>query len=911
MSGGGNVVITMGNGGTVEYSHATYTCVSGEGCGIENGRVTAGTIRVSEPSAAENPTPIPTATATATRTPTPTPKSTPSPTFTATPEPTSRPTATPVRPGKFSEFNGAGAAAWQRMHESGQIVACYEGLALPRDRFCLSEGFRFSADYSEILDAKFLVAHLPDGDALVLQGNTTSRAGGDIRLGWIIYEDRVITHLEFDASQTSPPAATETPSPTATPTRAQSDPDRAVLIALYHSTGGANWDANTNWLSDRPIGEWLGVTTDSNGRVIRLLLPNYNLTGEIPPELGGLSNLTVLVFQNNQLTGEIPPELGDLTNLIYLFLDGNQLTGEIPPELGGLSALEELYLGENRLTGEIPLELGDLSNLQRLSLYTNQLTGEIPPELGDLTNLIYLFLDGNQLTGEIPPELGGLSNLTELFLGENRLTGEIPLELGDLSNLQRLSLYTNQLTGEIPPELGRLTYLTELSLEVNRLEGQLPSELGKLTSLTVLRLGWNQLTGDIPRELAKLTKLTELDFRYNLISEISPLSGLPMLQEVLLRDNHITDVAPLASNPGLGEGDLVDVRKNPLSDVSIDTHIPALKARGVNVSFDEFLVFTEPQIYNDNVFILPVSGDIAKPDVPLREYAARFYEHFNDEFDFLMFVPSLGQGEAEGWEERGAFYASVRNDVQGIGSSVFSDDSWGSVENLQGVIYFVTYATYDSGRSILSDGTPQHELLHRWANFVAPTGFGAHWGFSSADGYLGGFDIANLVDHGNGRYTAGNFQTTGWSWKEGPDSHIELYLAGFIPPEEVPDLWVAEDGEWLLDQDGDRVLAENGYPIFTASRVRIYSIDDIIAEHGARVPDASNAQKDFRAAVILLVDENHPATRERLQRLSADVAWFSHPDAVEADQDNFYESTGGRGTITMGGLSQFLKGDQP
>ena len=77
--GGGNVVITMSNGGTVEYSHATYTCVSGEGCGIENGRVTAGTIRVADPSNVENPTPIPTAAATPrpTATPAPTPSPTP------------------------------------------------------------------------------------------------------------------------------------------------------------------------------------------------------------------------------------------------------------------------------------------------------------------------------------------------------------------------------------------------------------------------------------------------------------------------------------------------------------------------------------------------------------------------------------------------------------------------------------------------------------------------------------------------------------------------------------------------------------------------------------------------------------------------------------------------------------------
>ena len=89
-------------------------------------------------------------------------------------------------------------------------------------------------------------------------------------------------------------APTATSRPTATPTRAQSASDRAVLVAFYHSTGGASWDANANWLSGRPIGEWRGVTTDSNGRVIELGLPGNNLTGTLPPELGRLSNLTRL-----------------------------------------------------------------------------------------------------------------------------------------------------------------------------------------------------------------------------------------------------------------------------------------------------------------------------------------------------------------------------------------------------------------------------------------------------------------------------------------------------------------------------------------------------------------------------------------------------------------------------------------
>ena len=40
---------------------------------------------------------------------------------------------------------------------------------------------------------------------------------------------------------------------------------------------------------------------------------------------------------------------------MFLLLGGNQLTGEIPPELGNLTQLQNLDLRQNQLTGEIPV----------------------------------------------------------------------------------------------------------------------------------------------------------------------------------------------------------------------------------------------------------------------------------------------------------------------------------------------------------------------------------------------------------------------------------------------------------------------------------------------------------------------------------------------------------------------------
>ena len=264
---------------------------------------------------------------------------------------------------------------------------------------------------------------------------------------------------------------------------------RAALVTLYEATDGANWSKNTNWLSDAPLGEWYGVTTDDDGRVVELIL------------------------SQNQLSGEMPAVLGRLTDLEWLSLWGNQLQGEIPPTIGSLDNVHTLSLWANQLRGSIPAELGDMASLEWVALGINELTGEIPPELGNLTNLVWLGFWANQLSGAIPPELGSLTNLTRPDLDHNRLSGAIPPELGNLVNLRMLYLRENYLSGAIPAELGTLTSLTVLGLDENLLTGEIPAELGNLANLRTLLLAGNQLTGCIPDGLQAVpdSDLPELD----------------------------------------------------------------------------------------------------------------------------------------------------------------------------------------------------------------------------------------------------------------------------------------------------------------------------------------------------------------------------------------------------------------
>ena len=389
-----------------------------------------------------------------------------------------------------------------------------------------------------------------------------------------------------------------------------------LLEALDTLTGGVT----LNWATDVSIAEWEGITVgETSKRVTRLDLPDKELTGEIPSQLGSLPKLEWLDLARNRLTGVIPAELGGLSNLEGLFLSGNQLMGCISDELrdlpsndfadvslqfcsehpclsegavtdannpGLMSDCATLLAARDTLVGTATLNWvaatpitqwdgvtvdGTPQRVTELIFNDWGLGGEIPKELGTLTGLQQLSLWKNQLTGEIPTELGDLSNLRELSLSSNQLTGEIPAELGDLSNLRSLSLSSNQLTGDISSELGRLATLTELYLSSNKLTGEIPTELGDLSNLRELSLSSNQLEGELPTELGDLSNLRTLNLSSNQLTGDIPseLGRLATLTGLYLSSNQLTGEIPTEL------GDLSDLRVLNLSHNQLTGEIPA------------------------------------------------------------------------------------------------------------------------------------------------------------------------------------------------------------------------------------------------------------------------------------------------------------------------------------------------
>ena len=254
------------------------------------------------------------------------------------------------------------------------------------------------------------------------------------------------------------------------------------------------------------------------------------------------------------------------------------------------------------------------------------------------TNLTSLNLNANIISNI--SALSGLTKLTTLELGStifNPIDGvEIVVITGDST-----FIIGNAISNLTP--LSGLTKLTTLDLSFNVVSDI--SALSGLTELTTLKLGnysrhavLNSMIVDARRSGAAAGRQNMATGRwtsrypgypgynsgYNTISNISVLSGLTKLTQLSLEANIISDISPLVSNTGLGTGDTVDLRYNPLSYASLYTHIPALKARGVTVEFTNRVPTTLTKVSGDaqiglpstalaNPFIVVVKDDATTP----------------------------------------------------------------------------------------------------------------------------------------------------------------------------------------------------------------------------------------------------------------------------------------------------------
>ena len=261
--------------------------------------------------------------------------------------------------------------------------------------------------------------------------------------------------------------------------------ERRALIEFYEALGGPDWIERDFWASDRPVGEWHGVTTDADGYV------------------------TVLTIYDNNLIGPMSAAICRLERLHTMHLSFNKISGAMPDKLGDCRALKNFWVKGNKITGQLPAGVAVLPELEYLDLHANEMSGPLPT-VWNTPKLKIVRAEDNRISGELPGQLLRQPLLEEFFIHNNELAGSIPTSLNP--NLRAVLLANNKLTGTIPAEFGKLKKLTDLRLNRNQLSGSIPDFSGA-TALQVLRLDYNRLVGPIPDGLAK--RLMVFDASHN------------------------------------------------------------------------------------------------------------------------------------------------------------------------------------------------------------------------------------------------------------------------------------------------------------------------------------------------------------------------------------------------------------
>ena len=315
----------------------------------------------------------------------------------------------------------------------------------------------------------------------------------------------------------------------------------------------------------------------------------------------------------------------------------------------------------------------------------------------------------------------------------------------------------------------------------------------------------------------------------------------------------------------------------------------------------------------DNFIVVEISRDILdNRRVGFRAIAHTLYQKYEDVFDVIVMLFNVS-AEKYQWHDVGyGWNRIVRNSVSGDAvKDLDIGRRFGSGHTLKGIIGLTR-------KEYIMEGPMLHEFMHLWVWTieVIPTLKKFHWGFSSVNGQLGGFDESTLVYEGDNVYREQHKVLAG----ERIYSPLELYLAGWIEAAEVPPILVAENATWNTTSS-----IEDHFETFIASGFDTITIDDIIKKIGVRDPGVEQSQKHFRVATILLVNNEFPFVQEDLDLVESQLKLFSSKKAVSGRKGrvstirpSFWEATGGRASVstdmnnalksnTNSGFSQNLK----
>ena len=336
-------------------------------------------------------------------------------------------------------------------------------------------------------------------------------------------------------------------------------------------------DMRTLELSDNAVADIAALT-----EFVRLQV--LSLDGNRIEDVSALANMPDMVSLelSDNAVADIAA-LSELVRLSTLSLDGNRI--EDLSALADMTALRRLHLQRNDVNDLTPLS--ELPRLSSLNLDTNAIVDVTP--LAEMSSVRGLDVSYNEIV-DIGPLVNGAIFAAGVARGKRIETYGNPLdsasEDGHIPTLRSRGVYVGygvDTRGGTDLEIVDPT-LRALVGEAGAggpvfVDDEARHQVGWIRVLRIHGRGIRSLSG-----LEGAEGMQTLHAASNLISDISPLADLVNVKELDLRDNRISDISPLVDGEALSAGDWLALGGNPLSEESLNTHVPALLERGVEVS---------------------------------------------------------------------------------------------------------------------------------------------------------------------------------------------------------------------------------------------------------------------------------------------------------------------------------------
>ncbi|KAI5422863.1 hypothetical protein KIW84_046044 [Lathyrus oleraceus] len=148
------------------------------------------------------------------------------------------------------------------------------------------------------------------------------------------------------------------------------------------------------------------------------------------------SNKPDITNSNNNVTCDCSVSGDNFCHVIWMELWNNQMSGNLPPELGNLTQIQTLGISSNYFSGELPATLAKLTTLLEFRIEDNQFSGKIPDYIQNWTSITKLMIQGSGLKGPIPSGISRLRNLTDLRISD--LEGPEDAPMPQLNSMTKL-----------------------------------------------------------------------------------------------------------------------------------------------------------------------------------------------------------------------------------------------------------------------------------------------------------------------------------------------------------------------------------------------------------------------------------------------------------------------------------------